>query len=411
MEYNSFFIEKCKMRTTKKDKYYVHTYEPKKLINKFKENSANNIYQQYYLINLIKIMDMNSYYNCCNCILLILYNNQLCDETCIKSINQTILCVKKYLPEWIVRIYMDDDTYFKLQKYSNDPINEKFHESCQNILDAENTEIYTFNHGDKFDHNINNRIYRFLSLVDDKVNICIYRNAKEAITLSDCINILKFQENNEIIYQNIDRLANLKSNNFATFNYSNWHQMYKYIEDSFFKKYLNHIELESDYFGTSMKINKRFFLKKINESKEYIYKFIGDQPDSLTNFFGYVDKNSALVLDRDCMVIGKKQENYSDDQMLILNSIYYDIIINPIVTRFDEIFLLNIFKKLISYEYTIEANKLIVNKDMKNICKKIFWYNDNKLANSQKDRYYHYKLLKYQNKLNKIDDNNMIFIS
>ena len=82
--------------------------------------------------------------NCCNCIAISLYwtSDDLLGllRKYLYTIQRTIKNVKRCLPDWIVRLYIDSSVYQYLKT-------NKLEEPISKILDyffvAENTEVYT----------------------------------------------------------------------------------------------------------------------------------------------------------------------------------------------------------------------------------------------------------------------------
>src|SRR5439155_13232311 len=116
--------ELCKRINTKKEKYYTHVYDPSNISYKFTTKDKD--------IQLLqKTFDLKKRYNCCNCICISLYYKDDTDEIgypslptpsglfkYLPSIRRTIRNVAKSLPEWIVRLYLDESVYETFRSYN-----------------------------------------------------------------------------------------------------------------------------------------------------------------------------------------------------------------------------------------------------------------------------------------------------
>jgi hypothetical protein len=198
----------CTLISSKKEQYYKFTT---KNIKQMLPNHNNEI-------------DYNVYSNCCNCISLVLYTKSyVCTDKFgsvlryLSSINQTIKNVGKYLPDYLIRLYLDPSIYRTLVNdyKKNLPIIKSCKSLIQGLFKYENIEIYTIscedtNYTHEIYFEINNsgfitpdsrtRAYRTLILKDPSINICIMRDADGVVSKLDCYNIKKFEESDKLFY-------------------------------------------------------------------------------------------------------------------------------------------------------------------------------------------------------------------
>lgn len=167
----------------KKEAYYIHNnYKNIELLEKLKKS---NILDEDYL---------KSYFNsdkivgCCKCVNIILYinidnnNNKVSPITYITSIFFSAVNMYFLLNEYILRLYIDSSVIEFCEK------NEIFKIIYDYIFKLPNVEIYLIDC--HIDQAYFKRIYRFLSLIDEKVCINIIREADGYVTFLDCHNIL-----------------------------------------------------------------------------------------------------------------------------------------------------------------------------------------------------------------------------
>jgi hypothetical protein len=137
--------EFCSLINTKKEKYYTHTYDPKK-IKKILDEYPN------LFVDTNEVFDFTPKNNCCNCISLTLYYTNTDDLTplllYLNTIKRTIKNVSKNLKDWIVRIYLDKSVYDTVIAYGKKEIIDDSVKDICNLLDfyynSENVELYTY---------------------------------------------------------------------------------------------------------------------------------------------------------------------------------------------------------------------------------------------------------------------------
>jgi len=147
---------KCKLINKKKDKYYIHTYNPDindydlKLEDKKEEKELNEKYAK----ELREVFDFTKREKCCNCVCIVLYSTGSEDylKKTLVSIERTINVVATKLNNWITRFYVDYSVFKVIENSANrksadDNIkkstNFNLKEVFERILNHEQVEIYT----------------------------------------------------------------------------------------------------------------------------------------------------------------------------------------------------------------------------------------------------------------------------
>lgn len=278
-------ITKCNLISSRKTKFYTHTttdYE--KILPGYKE------------------LDYTIYKNCCNCIAILFYTkSSLCEEYSnlkyLTSMTKTILNVRKYLPNFVVRLYLDSSVYKAFEKCSYDLVSKLF----ENLFLYDNLEIYTITCRSKDAHKEITRIYRTLILKDNSVNIKVIRDADGIVSKLDAHNIKVFSNSKYLFY-----LPPISPN----------------------------FDINIDYIEVYEDMMPRLYSKWLND---YVYNYDGD-------FF----KNNYMAYNILCGLYASKikfTEDYYDDCAIfvkknIKEKFYY---------AFDELFLLELHKNILSY--------------------------------------------------------------
>ena len=253
---NPIATEICKLFSTKKHKFYVHTYDPTNIyknILKYNDPLPNPSIKNNYLINLLKKFDFTIKENCCNCISFILY--YLTDEQKLLdylfSLKTSVENMSKYLSEpkynFIARIYLDQSV-INLYRTKQDG---EIVEIIKFLFAHERVEIYTYNCKSYENNKQLTRSLRFLTLFDAEVNIKIIREADGFVSYLDCMNIKKFCLSNKILF--IYKLNGLdlntilyKNEDNITFYISNLELNYIKSYSSWLNIYLDIINFDSD---------------------------------------------------------------------------------------------------------------------------------------------------------------------
>jgi hypothetical protein len=178
-------LTNCKLITSKKTEYYTHL-----------STAINKILPGH------NELDYKVYKNCCNCASILFYSNKKrCNAAVITkylaSVTKTIFNVKKYLPDFVVRLYLDS-TLYDLFETCMTGLNFYLFE---NLFQYDNVEIYTIKckTSETFDLGIT-RTYRTLVLKDGTVNVRIIRDADGILSKVDAHNIRIFTKSNKLFY-------------------------------------------------------------------------------------------------------------------------------------------------------------------------------------------------------------------
>ncbi len=303
----------CVLLTKKKLQYYTHIYNPENMIAKLKKEFGISD-------EILSRFDNHTREKCCNVISITLYFIENDLETMLKylnSINRTVKNVKKKLPDWIVRLYIDrsvtsniysiEENIDELKDYI--PALQVFNE----IINSENVELDSYKCNSTIYDNKNSntntvhikqtRSLRFLVLSDPEVNLAVIREADGFVTNLDCHNIKVFSSSDRLFYLPSYQLNsfshkrfmfNDKLNIYETYLYGSynnkWLTIYKQkIRQDFFSKHQNLYDLLAGMFLSKLKINRDFYNDTIIE----LYKKIQElKYDSLITGF-----DEILLLD------------------------------------------------------------------------------------------------------------------
>lgn len=266
----------CTLLNNKKNKYYIHTYDPSSIRRKMEKTGL--------FPNMAEVFDFTIREKCCNCISISLYyTNEINLEKCelfLASIRRTIDNVKKNLPDWIVRVYLDSSVYKSLIAYQKQNKNKGLFvkESLNYLLDADNVEIYTYCCKDVLTKKVlisRSRAYRFLPLSDTDVNVRIIREADGIVTNVDCHNIKAFTKSKYIFYLP-EYIKQYNYTNNDTFTgeyggYSLWLRMYtQCLQSEYFDKKHQLYDLLAGTLGVRLMVKRSYFDNKVKEVKKLI---------------------------------------------------------------------------------------------------------------------------------------------
>jgi hypothetical protein len=326
----------CKIRTRKRTKYYIHEYNPDPILKRIEL-----VYNKEDLNYKFSMFDFESRKNCCFCISITVYFTQKDKEyfetetsldskhkdinkyeyRYLVSILQTVNNAKMFLPEWLVRIYMDQSVYQVLKDKKNSTLCQLFDE----IFQSENVEIFTF------ECNVKNleqtRTYRFLPMIDETVAKVAIREADGYLCKMDCNNIRVFSNSNAIMYL-AEYFPNSKSylddeNDLIlppAYDENNlWLEIYKEYEENFFYYMTNIYSLVAGTITLNVRVKKDYFTSKFTYVKDLIseIKSSGEYPE---NVFESLDIgfDEIFLLDtfRDFICINRKLD---DREYFMLN--------------------------------------------------------------------------------------------
>jgi hypothetical protein len=238
--------ETCYLINNKKLEYYIHKYDPQKIIQRIRDYDIFINIKQDYITNLEEIADLTPKENCCNCVSFVLYyiydptsfNLDIIKEKndltpinlsiiiglilnlnkYLYSLKNSVTNINKCLLDFISRIYLDISVFtflFKIKKIidiglsKNDKSNKFIQlkdlytlniESIEFLFNNPSTEIYTIlckSYTPKIDQT---RSLRFLPLKETDVNIKIIREADGYVSYIDCMNINNFVKSNTLMF-------------------------------------------------------------------------------------------------------------------------------------------------------------------------------------------------------------------
>ena len=264
--------EKCTLINYKKERYYIHTYDPRLIL----KNLAT-------FPDIAKHFDLKVRHNCCNCISISLYFTSDSDiENCIKyitSIRRTVINVNKNLPDWIVRLYLDSSVHKRLLDFPESRYKKYMKESLNFLLEAENVEIYTYCCPSILNGEIpisRTRIFRFLPLIEKDVNVKIIREADGIVTNLDCHNIKIFSQSDYLFYlpEVIESYSYVNPDiPFESGGYSPWLRIYTQClaMDYFTEKHQTY-DLLAGTFGLRLIVKEKYYNKCIKQVRNLIDK-------------------------------------------------------------------------------------------------------------------------------------------
>lgn len=363
---------KCKLINSKcSESYYCHTYDPSNYVKILCEDPFN------LNSDVISRFDCCKKEKCCNVVSISLYlkedcninidtiNNKYLIKT-LPNIYATILNVKLNLPKWIVRLYLDKSVYncienlCKITKDKNkcDEIC-KIKEIYENILKSDNVEIYTYLCEDI---NISKtRTYRFLSMIDPDVNLYVIREADGIVSNLDCHNISVYENDDNLLFYLAYIMESMKRFNkvqtkdelrtFQYQSYSAWLNIYKYFfEKDFYKQSNNIYDLLAGTFSFKLKINNNYYYNKINEINKKIDNLNNMNDDEMLE---YINKKGVITYPRNqemmSILVDDQMYKSSSPECKFMDGMKFFIKEKKLLnTGFDEIFLLDIFKEIIS---------------------------------------------------------------
>ena len=262
--------EKCKLINNKKERYYIHTYDPRLIL----KNLAT-------FPDVAKHFDLKVRHNCCNCISMSLYFTSDSNiENCVKyitSIRRTVINVSKNLPDWIVRLYLDSSVYKRLLNFPESRYKKYMKESLNFLLEAENVEIYTYCCPSILNGEIpisRTRIFRFLPLIEKDVNVKIIREADGVVTNLDCHNIKIFSQSDYLFYlpEVIESYSYVNPDVQTELGgYSPWIRIYTQClaKDYFTEKHQTY-DLLAGTFGLRLMVKEKYYNKCIKQVRNLI---------------------------------------------------------------------------------------------------------------------------------------------
>ena len=253
--------ENCTLITNKKTDYYIHTYHPS-------------------ILDKNEVFDFRIREHCCNCISISLYYMDTDLRKAVgyfASIRRTVDNVKRNLPDWIVRLYLDPSVYQSLEDKKNEDAIYVNH-TLDYLLKADHVKIYVYCCSSQTPMS-RKRTFRFLPLFDPEVNIKIIREADGIVTNQDCHNIRIFSKSNYLFYlpcviEDYDHTAEdelYDHPKYSTRAYSRWLQFYeKHLEPEYFSKYQPLYDLLAGTFGLKLMVKQSYYDNTIFSLQEKI---------------------------------------------------------------------------------------------------------------------------------------------
>ncbi len=371
----SLSIDNCRLINTKKERYYIHTYDPTPYLEKLR--------REYGMRDeiLSRFVDTPRH-NCCNVISITLYiqGEEGYEVDChsqklyhyLSCIYGTVRNTKRKLPDWIVRIYLDESIYKCITQFEKEYPPEKRRYNiwgeCLEIFDyitnSENVEIYTYICEEKVTLS-KTRTYRYLVLIDPEVNISVIREADGYITNLEAHNLRVFERSDKLFYlppihDNTKLIYTPEINPFllnpsmdteskkvltTIFNsYSPWLSLYKNILGrEFFFKHQNLYDILAGSFSFKLKFKPEFYYGTSRRINEFIEDFLSGSDDILIKKY-YTHPDIYVNIPR--FYTGMEL-----DELLRGNYIDYRKIVEICELGFDEIFLLDMCKEIISLRF------------------------------------------------------------
>jgi hypothetical protein len=241
----------------------------------------------------------------------------------LANIVRTVGNVKKYLPKWIVRLYIDPSVFNGLAKYldldsdNSEIIRNVFGEplpkaypyiskALECLFKAENVEMYTY-----FCDNMNTdfvRSYRFLPMIDPSVSAYAVREADGVVTVMDCNNLTTMVNNGMPMYI-IPYINSIPCLNNGL-SYQRWLIRYKDIEE-YFNKHSNVFDLLAGTFSSTIKILPEHYYKCAGEVIEWLthnkdINFAFDEILLLRTFRDLICIDSEKISDEEFYGNGKR---------------------------------------------------------------------------------------------------------
>jgi hypothetical protein len=342
---------KCKIRTKRREKFYIHSYDPSGIYNEM----AKYYDPDEYIEKIYSMFDFEKRKNCCYCISITVYFTKVDKDyfedqsnkdqskkpdankyeyRYLLSILQTVQNAKRYLPEWLVRIYMDQSIYQVLKSKKN----KYLCKLIDQIFQSDNVEIFTY------DCNVLNieqtRTYRFLPMIDPTVAKVAVREADGYLCKMDCHNILLFSQMNKIMY-----LAEYFPNSKSSMDEENdlvyapeydmanlWIEIYKdFFQEEYFQEMSNLYSLVAGTITLNVMVNPRVFQSVFVNLKLQIRNFKNAKlikPSLFESLDIGFDEIFLLDLFKDAISVQKEmdEKEYFMIQRMIEGSLSYPII-------------------------------------------------------------------------------------
>lgn len=332
----------CTLITSKKLAYYVHRYDPTKMIELLTQRLGADLVSTRF--------DGTIRDNCCNIISISLYFIGCIPDNMAKylmSIERTVKNVQNNLPDWIVRIYLDESVHNCMKTIEITSLEKKAYDY---IISAPNVEIYTYNCPSILDENIaRKRTYRFLPFSDEDVNICIVREADGIVSNWDCIQIKLFsKDDKKMFYFHDNQIDRSTMTMFSS--YAWWLLIYKVIfRYDFFSTHYMDYDLLAGLFGIKLKLKREYYI------------------DTIVSVRTEIDVFTTKVKANDDTAYNGRGDTFYLSPERLPATIKYNMVTNEnaLSTGFDEILLLEMFKEVFSFH--VKNTHLVTHTDFTNV--------------------------------------------
>jgi len=291
---------KCGLLNSKKKSYYTNKCIPSPSLHKLPDLTG---------------IDLNDRSDCCMCVSVSLYYTDNIDiklQMYLASIIRTVGNVKKYLPKWLVRIYIDPSVFQGLIRYQERKTaterEDNTHpypyilEYLECLFGAENVEMYTY-FCDSEELIGARRTYRFLPMLDPSVSAYAIREADGIVTVMDCYN-LDYMVTNKLPMYIVPWEHATGIPCMISYSYQRWLNIYK-TEHEYYRTKCNVVDLLAGTFSGTIKILPNHYyscMEEVMEFLDYIYY------DQYLNFYFSLDEMLLLRLYRDVICVEKKRE-------------------------------------------------------------------------------------------------------
>lgn len=219
-------------------------------------------------------LDLSRRGKCCRCVSFALYFARKLNYNLymfLASVMRSVENVKKYLPDWIVRLYLDPSIFKQIIGHSEktDDVYQLIVSALDSLFKAKNVEIYTY-FCDSAENINNRRTYRFMPMIDPTVASYAIRDADGIVTVVDCNNLDCMVKNQTPLY--IIPLAKSIPCLIKT-SYQKWLEDYKEW-DPYYREHGNVIDLLAGNLAGQVKFTADYYY----ECMEDVFKFIATEP-------------------------------------------------------------------------------------------------------------------------------------
>lgn len=335
-------IGACKVIRQRKD-YYNQTYDPAPVFDELKKLPLHA--QEWAEKEMSYVFDTKKRENCCNCIAITVYTKpknipsegkRFPLQGYLVAIKRTVKNVAVLLPHWLVRLYIDISVFNYIYHENQEDVQHE-REILEYLLECNNVEIHTVLCPGMEGENIDKtRTYRFLPLFDPTVNIAVVREADGIVTNVDCHNIKVFENSNKLFYLfPTSGMADFDEESELWYAYSSWLTYYKFmINRDYFLRNNNLTTFLAGTIAVKLRVKEGFFRYNLREISQAIEKQKFVSPEEI------------------------KREFYQDDRTASIYNLYSGTfestktLLSILRIGFDEIFLLHLFRSLVSMDIT-----------------------------------------------------------